>query len=74
MQKQIFVRYPVQKKRQPKKRRRCQCPFADGKKLKSELDLQLLELLGPKTDADLAKPTKTKDAVFIGRTKFLFKI
>ncbi|CBY38578.1 unnamed protein product [Oikopleura dioica] len=35
-------------------------PFADGKKLKGELDAQIFELLGPKTDADLAKPTKTK--------------
>lgn len=39
---------------------RCQVPFADGKKLKSELDLQVLELLGPKSEADLMKPSKTK--------------
>lgn len=39
---------------------RVSIPFADGKKLKSELDLQILELLGPKTEADLAKPVKNK--------------
>jgi len=32
--------------------------FADGKLLKSELDAQLLALLGPKTAADDAKPVK----------------
>ena len=39
---------------------RIEIPFVDGKKLKSELDLQILEKLGPKTDADLAKPQKKK--------------
>ena len=34
--------------------------FADGKILKNELDMQLLMLLGPKTEADLAPAPKTK--------------
>ena len=34
--------------------------FADGKILKNELDMQLLMLLGPKTEADLAPATKSK--------------
>ncbi|XP_020290986.1 probable glutamine--tRNA ligase [Pseudomyrmex gracilis] len=32
--------------------------WADGKAIKNEFDIQLLDLLGPKTDADLALPTK----------------
>lgn len=35
--------------------------WADGKAIKNEFDVQLLDLLGPKVDADLApvpKPTK----------------
>nr|CAG4649950.1 EOG090X01EL [Sida crystallina] len=32
--------------------------WADGKKVKSEIDVQLVTLLGPKTDADLAPPPK----------------
>uniref|UniRef100_A0A6A7FZU9 glutamine--tRNA ligase n=1 Tax=Hirondellea gigas TaxID=1518452 RepID=A0A6A7FZU9_9CRUS len=32
--------------------------WADTKKVKEEFDLQILTLLGPKTDDDLAKPTK----------------
>ncbi|XP_076820133.1 glutamine--tRNA ligase-like isoform X2 [Clavelina lepadiformis] len=35
--------------------------FADGKIVKNELDMQILDLLGPKTDADLAPPPKKKD-------------
>ena len=34
--------------------------FADGKILKNELDMQLLDLLGPKTQADLAPLPKSK--------------
>ena len=34
--------------------------WADGKAVKAEIDLQLLDLLGPKTDADLAPPPKTE--------------
>ena len=34
--------------------------FADGKYLKNELDMQLLDLLGPKTAADLGPPPKIK--------------
>ncbi|VDI54568.1 Hypothetical predicted protein [Mytilus galloprovincialis] len=34
--------------------------FADGKIIKNEVDMQILDLLGPKTDADLAKPVKQK--------------
>ncbi|KAI0233738.1 Glutamine--tRNA ligase [Lamellibrachia satsuma] len=34
-------------------------PWADGKAVKNEVDIQVLELLGPKTEADLQKkPTK----------------
>jgi len=32
--------------------------WADGKAIKSEMDLQLLDLLGPKTDEDLLPPVK----------------
>ena len=34
--------------------------FADGKAVKAEVDRQILELLGPKTEQDLAKPVKEK--------------
>lgn len=34
--------------------------FADGKSIKSEVDMQLLDLLGPKTEADLAPTPKNK--------------
>lgn len=34
--------------------------WADGKAVKAEFDLQLLDLLGPKTDEDLAPPPKTE--------------
>ncbi|VDI54570.1 Hypothetical predicted protein [Mytilus galloprovincialis] len=37
--------------------------FADGKIIKNEVDMQILDLLGPKTDADLAKPVKQKTGV-----------
>ena len=33
-------------------------PWADGKAVKSEIDVQVLDLLGPKTEADLAPPPK----------------
>ncbi|VEN41917.1 unnamed protein product [Callosobruchus maculatus] len=49
---------------------RAELPWADGKAVKSEIDLQVFDLLGPKTEADLnpaaktakkaAKPTKTE--------------
>jgi len=39
---------------------RSSIPFVDGKKLKSALDCEVLNLLGPKTEADLAKPKKEK--------------
>lgn len=32
--------------------------WADGAKVKIELDGQILQLLGPKTEQDLVKPTK----------------
>lgn len=32
--------------------------WADGKAIKNEFDIQLLDLLGPKTDADLAPAPK----------------
>ncbi|KAI8772081.1 glutamine--tRNA ligase [Biomphalaria glabrata] len=34
--------------------------WADGKAVKNELDMQILDLLGPKTDADLEKAPKSK--------------
>lgn len=34
--------------------------WADGKAIKAEIDLQLLDLLGPKTDEDLAPPPKVE--------------
>ncbi|KAF5288075.1 hypothetical protein FQR65_LT12125 [Abscondita terminalis] len=33
-------------------------PWADGKAVKSEIDVQVLDLLGPKTETDLAAPPK----------------
>ncbi|KAK9736174.1 tRNA synthetases class I (E and Q), anti-codon binding domain [Popillia japonica] len=37
---------------------RSELPWADGKAVKNEIDLQIFDLLGPKTDADLAPPPK----------------
>ena len=34
--------------------------WADGKKVKSEIDVQIFDLLGHKTDADLLPPPKTE--------------
>ena len=39
---------------------RTRLKWADGKAVKAEFDLQLLDILGPKTDADLAPPPKTE--------------
>ncbi|KAJ2950521.1 hypothetical protein O0L34_g8765 [Tuta absoluta] len=39
---------------------RADLPWADGKAIKSEVDIQILDLLGPKTEADLAPPPKTE--------------
>ena len=33
-------------------------PWADGKAIKSEFDVQILDMLGPKSEADLAPPPK----------------
>lgn len=35
---------------------RAKLPWADGKAVKSEVDVQIFDLLGPKSDADLAPP------------------
>ena len=35
-------------------------PWADGKQVKAEVDAEVLALLGPKTEADEAKPAKKK--------------
>ena len=35
--------------------------WADGKAIKSEIDMQVLNLLGPKTDEDLAPVKKQKN-------------
>lgn len=37
--------------------------WADGAKVKQELDDQILQLLGPKTEQDLVKPDKKKAKV-----------
>ncbi|KAL0839596.1 hypothetical protein ABMA28_016282 [Loxostege sticticalis] len=37
---------------------RVDLPWADGKAIKNEVDVQILDLLGPKTEADLAPPPK----------------
>lgn len=37
---------------------RDECPWADGKQVKNEIDVQIFDLLGEKTDADLAPPPK----------------
>lgn len=39
---------------------RANLKWADGKAIKHEVDMQVLDLLGPKTEADLAKPSKVK--------------
>jgi len=39
---------------------RGQLKWADGKAIKSEIELQLLDLLGPKTDQDLLPPPKVE--------------
>ena len=39
---------------------RKQLKWADGKAIKAEVDMQVLSLLGPKTEADLQKPAKVK--------------
>ncbi|XP_014773405.1 glutamine--tRNA ligase [Octopus bimaculoides] len=36
--------------------------WADGKTIKNEVDMQILDLLGPKTDVDKAKPSKAKQS------------
>ncbi|CAG2054250.1 unnamed protein product [Timema podura] len=37
---------------------RTKLKWADGKEIKNEVDLQILDLLGPKTESDLAPPQK----------------
>lgn len=36
--------------------------WADGKAVKNEFDIQLLDLLGPKTESDLIPISKTKQS------------
>ncbi|XP_033643669.1 glutamine--tRNA ligase-like [Asterias rubens] len=43
--------------------------WADGKAIKNEVDMQVLDLLGPKTDADREKPAKTKEPKGKSKTK-----
>ena len=43
--------------------------FADGKALKAEVDQQILQLLGPKTEQDLAKPAKDKTNKVVNESK-----
>lgn len=42
---------------------RSQLPWADGKAVKSEVDVQVFDLLGPKTEADLVPLAKVKKPV-----------
>jgi len=39
---------------------RSQLKWADGKEIKAQVEIQLLDLLGPKTDEDLLPPAKTE--------------
>ena len=39
---------------------RAQLKWADGKEIKAQVEIQLLDLLGPKTDADLLPPPKAE--------------
>jgi len=39
---------------------RTELKWADGKEIKGEIDIQLLDMLGPKTDQDLAPPKKAE--------------
>ena len=39
---------------------RGQLKWADGKEIKAQVEIQLLDLLGPKTDADLLPPPKAE--------------
>ncbi|XP_053599967.1 probable glutamine--tRNA ligase isoform X1 [Plodia interpunctella] len=39
---------------------RADLPWADGKAIKNEVDVQILDLLGPKTEADLTPPPKAE--------------
>ena len=43
---------------------RSKLKFADGKIIKNEVDMQVLDLLGPKTEADLEKPVKQKVCIY----------
>lgn len=42
--------------------------WADPKDVKEEVDAQILALLGPKTEADLAPPKVTRTARFVKET------
>lgn len=39
---------------------RASLPWAESRKVKEEIDLQILTLLGPKREEDLVKPPKAK--------------
>lgn len=39
---------------------RSELPWADNKAVKHEIDMQILDLLGPKTAEDMNKPAKEK--------------
>lgn len=39
---------------------RASLPWAESRKVKEEIDLQILTLLGPKREEDFVKPSKTK--------------
>ena len=43
--------------------------WADGKVIKSEIEIQVLSLLGPKTEEDLAPPPKVEKAAKPKATK-----
>lgn len=54
---------------------RAKLPWADGKAVKSEVDVQIFDLLGPKNEADLApqQPVKTKKAAKPSAPKVVVK-
>lgn len=48
---------------------RTELPWADGKAIKSEVDIQILDLLGPKVEADLAPVAKDKKVKVAAKEK-----
>lgn len=57
----IFVKGEVRK----------QLKWADGKAIKNEVDMQVLDLLGPKTAEDMEKPAKKAKVLRIESVVYL---